>query len=613
RYLGGDRAERAMAEWAAERGARFDPQAPADVHAVRHTERLLASAIGAPSARLVTALALERRDVSPEAAMRLLDDATAALQYNRELLQSALENVRQGICVFDRELRLVCWNSRFADLLELPPELCRVGVALQDIVRFNAERGEYGPGDIDELVARRLESFLGPGETVSERARPNGTVLELRVNPMPDGGCVATYSDITERVRAAAALAAANEQLEQRVAERTAALTALNAELSAAKTAAEQANIGKTRFLAAASHDLLQPLNAARLYVSSLIERQADPAAGTAERELVAKIDASLTSVEELLGALLDISRLDAGALTPQLRRFPLGELLDALKVEFAPLAERKGLDLRIVPTSLVVESDRRLLHRLLQNLLSNAIRYTRRGKVLMGARRAGPAALIQVWDTGSGIPEERQALVFKEFQRFTPGPGMEHGLGLGLSIVDRIGRMLDHPVTLRSEPGRGTVFSVRVPRRAVADAAPRAEGAAARIVPALDGAAVLCVDNEPRVLDGMRTLLEGWGCRVLLGTDAEAAWAAVRGGGPRPALLIVDYHLHPGEDGIACIRRLRGVLGDVAAVLITADRSERVAADARREGLPVLNKPVKPATLRALMMRLLATRQAAE
>ena len=268
-YLGPERAQRSFEDFAALRGTPLAHDAEADFALVRHTERLLASAIGASSARLVMALTLERQNLGADDAMRLLDDATAAIQYNRDLLQSTLENVRQGISVFDRELHLVCWNRRFRDLLELPAALGSVGVTLPEIMRFNAERGEYGPGNPDDLVARQLELFLGDGESVLEYRRPNGTVLEVRRSPMPGGGYVTTYSDITEHVRVAAQLAAANEYLEERVRERTAELTTLNAELDRARITAEEADLGKTRFVAAASHDLLQPLNAARLYVSS--------------------------------------------------------------------------------------------------------------------------------------------------------------------------------------------------------------------------------------------------------------------------------------------------------------------------------------------------------
>ncbi len=607
RYLGADRARRSFAQFAAERAGALPSAGDADLHLVRHTERLLASAIGAASARLVLALALERRSVGAGSALRLLDDATAALQYNRDLLEATVENVAQGISVFDKDLRLVCWNRRFLDLLDLPADFGQAGVPLQTVLRFSAQRGEYGPGKIEELVTQELDRFICSLDGAIERRRSNGAVLEIRTSGMPGGGYVTTYSDITERVRTAAALAAANETLEQRVRART-------AELARAKAAAEDANLDKTRFLAAASHDLLQPLNAARLYVSSLLERRARaPSPTSVEGELAHKIDASLASVEELLGALLDISKLDAGALTPERRSFRLDELFRALGVEFAPIAERRGLRLRIVPCTLVVESDWRLLHRVLQNLLANAVRYTCKGSVLMGARRAEDHVRIQVVDTGPGIPHEQQALAFKEFQRFAAGPEAERGLGLGLSIVQRISRILDHPVGLRSEPGRGTTFTVSVPR----SLAPVTAAVPATTVPPTPGpapAAVLCIDNQTSILDGMRALLVNWSCSVRTATglaDLEALFER----DPRPPdLVIADYHLDGGADGIACIEASRRRFGaELPAILITADQSEALRARARGHGLPVLNKPIRPAALRALMQRALAARQAAE
>jgi CheY-like chemotaxis protein len=277
-------------------------------------------------------------------------------------------------------------------------------------------------------------------------------------------------------------------------------------------------------------------------------------------------------------------------------------------------LAERKGLDLRIVPTSLVVESDRHLLHRVLQNLLSNALRYTLVGKVLMGVRRRGADVVIDVSDTGNGIPLEYQGRVFQEFQRFAPGPGTEHGLGLGLSIVDRISRILDHPVRFRSQPGLGTTFSVRVPRGKGVEAHGTIETIPLRALPSLERAVVLCVDNEATVLDGMRTLLESWSCRVLLARGLREAAALAVAEPLKPELLIVDYHLDQSGDGADCVEALRQAYGvALPAVIITADRSEAVRARVLARGLMVLHKPVKPAALRSLLMRLLATRQAAE
>jgi CheY-like chemotaxis protein len=249
-----------------------------------------------------------------------------------------------------------------------------------------------------------------------------------------------------------------------------------------------------------------------------------------------------------------------------------------------------------------------------LQNLLSNALRYTVSGKVLMGARHAGAEVVIEVWDTGSGIPLEHQRLVFEEFQRFAPGPGTEQGLGLGLSIVERISRILDHPVSLRSSPGRGTAFSVRVPRGRPIALLSSVEALPARALPSLEQAVVLCVDNEASVLDGMRELLASWSCRALLARGLTEAAALALAEPARPELLIVDYHLDQAGDGADCVEALRQAYGaELPAVIVTADRSEAVRARVLARGIAVLHKPVKPAALRALLMRLLATRQAAE
>jgi CheY-like chemotaxis protein/anti-sigma regulatory factor (Ser/Thr protein kinase) len=311
---------------------------------------------------------------------------------------------------------------------------------------------------------------------------------------------------------------------------------------------------------------------------------------------------------------LLDISRLDAGALIPDPSDFALGQLFDSLRVEFAPLAERKRLDLRIVPTSLAVTSDRQLLQRVLQNLLSNAVRYTRNGKVLMGVRRNGAEVIIQISDTGIGIPLEHHDRVFQEFQHFEPGTWSDHGLGLGLSIVDRISRMLDHPVRFHSRPGQGTTFTVQVPRGKAIEACSPIELMPPRALPSLEQAVVLCVDNETAVLDGMRVLLGSWSCRVLLARSIGEALALASTEPVKPELLIIDYHLDQSGDGEDCVDALQRAYGAaLPTVIVTADRSEAVRSRALALGHMVLHKPVRPAALRSLLMRLLATREAAE
>jgi Na+/proline symporter/CheY-like chemotaxis protein len=609
RYLGEERARTSFHSYALTRGISIDPKAEADFQLLRYAEHLLASAIGAASSRLVLSLLLRKRTVSTKAALKLLDDANAAIHYNREILQTALDHVRQGIAVFDKDLHLVCWNRQFGEILALPQQLTQVGATLDQILRFSAEHGASGKEAADALVRERLARYVGTGEPFLERFADRDLVMEVRANPMPDGGIVTTFTDITPTVKAAEELERANESLERRVRERTEELTRLNTELGRAKAEAEQANISKTRFLAAASHDILQPLNAARLYVTSLVERQP----GGSDARLVGNIDASLDAVEEIFGALLDISRLDTGAMKPEIVSFRIDELLRQLELEFAPLAQAKSLELRFMPCSLTVKSDRRLLRRLLQNLVSNAIKYTPKGKILVGCRRRRGRLRIDVYDTGIGIPNSKKRAIFQEFHRLDRGARVARGLGLGLSIVERIARVLDHKVAVASTVDRGSQFSVEVPLSAAAPLASQQRGPRRLGRVQLSGLTVLCIDNDLAILDGMEALLGGWGCAVLKAPDLETAVAVVAQANVSPDGLLVDYHLDHGN-GIATIVELRRRFGaGLTAILITADRSLRVRDDAHANAIQVLNKPLKPAALRALLTQWRVQRVAAE
>jgi Na+/proline symporter/signal transduction histidine kinase len=614
RYLGASRARRAFSAFMRESGLDYDPSQEASAQLIRHAEFLLSPAIGASTSRQVLSLLLRPRAVSGQSALKLIDEASAAIQSSRDQLQHALDHARQGITVFDANLALTAWNREFADLFDLPPAMLHHGVGLDEIVRFNAGRGAYGPGDSEDFVTDRVAALLYDDTPTRLRLFSSHRVIEVRSARLPDGGIVTTYTDVTQTVQTEEALEAANELLEKRVDERTAELQRLNAELARAKTVAEEANLSKTRFLAAASHDILQPLNAARLYASSLSEGASQ--IGRDERaDLARNVDVSLEAVEEILGALLDISRLDAGAMKAEISDVPVADLMRMLEVEFAPIASARGLDLRFVATKLAIRTDRRLMRRLLQNLVSNALKYTLKGRVLVGCRRASDGALrIEVWDTGLGIPADRQRAVFEEFQRLDQGARFARGLGLGLSIVERLGRVLGHPVGLNSRPGEGSVFFVTAPIGTAALESRDEHGAplpAAGSEP-LRGLKVLAIDNEPRVLEGMQSLMSRWGCVVATAHGLNEARDALEAFGA-PDVVIADYHLDQG-DGVEAIRVLRKALGrDVSAILATADRSPEVRAEAARADIVILNKPLKPAPLRAQLTRYSAMREAAE
>lgn len=599
RYLGVARTRQAFADHASGSSRPADPKRAADARLTQLAEGLLASVIGAASARLVLSLALQTDTVSPGAARDLLDTAAASIQYNRDLLQHALDHARQGMIVTDSDLRVLFSNREFRSLFKLPPELLRPGVAIQSILHFNASRGFYGPGDAQAHVARRLASLTGTAGPLRLRLDPLGIVVEIRSARMPDGGLVTTYSDVTQAVRT-------EEALEDRVRRRTAELEQSNRLLNAAKAAAEGANLSKTRFLAAASHDILQPLNAARLYASALLERDIAPP----EALLVGNMAASLESVEDIIAALLEISRLDAGAMTPDLSDIPASELFQQLRIEFEPMARQKRLTLVFVASTAVLRSDRRLLRRLLQNLISNALKYTQAGGVVVGCRRHGAQLRLEVWDSGLGIAPEQQARIFGEFQRLDEGAKIAPGLGLGLSIVERMAHVLDTEISLRSRPGRGSLFAIVLPRgdrqplRAISPHVPPQTAPAG----ALQGLRVAVIDNEPSILDGMRSLLGGWGCIVVASASRAEALAAST---QPPHAVLADYHLG-NDDGLAVIAAMREKFGaQLEAALITADRSAAVADTAARNNIRILAKPLKPAALRALLQQVQAQRGA--
>lgn len=430
--------------------------------------------------------------------------------------------------------------------------------------------------------------------------RKDGSAIDVLMNlllrPDEEGVVEGFVADITERKLSQERLQQLNDELEQRVAERT-------NQLMEARDAAQAANRSKDKYLAAASHDLLQPLNAARLLISTLRERSL-PAA---EQLLVERAHQALEGAEDLLTDLLDISRLDQAAIKPDLDLYHLDELLGPLASEFQPVAEAAGLNLRVRSGAWLIRSDIRLLTRILRNFLSNACRYTEHGGILLGARRRGQVLRLEVWDSGRGIAADRLESIFLEFNQLDVGRAADRkGVGLGLAIVERIARILECQVRVRSWPGRGSVFSIDVP---LSREAPRPVVAPTVPLPALGdplpGRRLLVLDNETSILQSMAALLGQWGCEVLTATDRETALQVLQGRAPE--LVLADFHLDHGVTGCEVVRDLRKHFGvAIAAVMITADRSDQSRRAMQRLGAPLLNKPVKPGKLRAVLSQLL-------
>lgn len=556
----------------------------------REVERELAAVLGAASTRLLMDSARVELGPDLEIVATIVGEASQVSRFNQQILEAALENMSQGISVIDHEQRLVAWNSRYAQMFGFPADLLQVGQPVDALVHSALARG-FGAADAQPgTVARRLDHMRAGTAHLTERRFPDGSVVEIRGNPMPGGGFVATFTDVTAFRSAEAELTRAKETLELRVDERT-------READAARRTAEHANEAKSRFLAAISHDLMQPLHAAQLFVHALDERIEHEQ----YRALVGNVRGALGSAESLLGGILDISRLDAGRQPVDVRDFPLAELLAPMAAEFSVMAAERGLAFKLMPTVAWVRSDPQLLRRILMNFAANAVRHTVQGRVLIGVRRTGEALRIEVWDTGPGIAARDQRAIFDEFRRGTGARG--EGLGLGLAIAERTARLLDHPLGLRSWPGRGSVFSVTVPQvfssRAEALVSHRPEPREAP--PALpNSGTALVLDNEPSVREAMRELLEGWGWRVVLTANEDDARQQLAA--QHVDLLLLDYHLDFGETGLDAWRSF-GL--DIPTILITADRDQAIQARIEAEGLMLLHKPLRPLALRSLLRRL--------
>ena len=581
---------------------------------VERVESILADVIGVASAHR----AMEQLEFGQQLAFQdlagMVTDASKHNSINRSLLESAVENLTQGIAVVDPELRLVAWNSRYEELFDYPPRFLYSGCPIERVYRFNAQRGILNAkgGDIDSEIEKRLGWLREGNSHRLERTLPNGKVIDIRGNPLPQGGFVTTYIEVSDYHDLLAQLEDTRTALEAEVASGTKTLLETNTQLrkenrlrAAVESQLRDSGRSKSHFMSATSHDLLQPIHAARLFTASL--QQSLSQSGELNPNLVTHIDQSLQRAERMITDLREISRLDSGRHEAAFSDVAWLDVLTPVLAELKAIGEAKGLNFRCVPCKLWVRVDPAMLTRILQNLIGNAIRYTDRGKVLVGVRRRGAYAEIQVCDTGRGISAADQVRVFQEFERIGRGDSsQDDGLGLGLAIVQRYCDLLDIKLDLKSEEGRGTVFSVLVPTASVVTVATPTQDETS-ITRAVSGR-VLCLDNDHTIVAGMGQLMMGMGLEVtpltndhdLVNMPSEVAHSI--------DVVLVDYHLDDGIRGVEVITRWLNVIGKpLPVIVISADDSDSVRKDVAQAGFRFMPKPVNVGRLQALVSALLS------
>lgn len=520
------------------------------------------------------------------------EERTKLLDEQAEMVRATLDHIDQGVMIFDAKARLAGWNRRLRELFSPPVDLLATGTPFSAVLNNLMRRRQLGRSNIRATLTDWVNGPPFRPPLSLEIEQDEGTILELSAQAMPDRGFVISFNDLTKERRAIAEMHRLNETLEARVRART-------IELESARDAAERANASKSRFVASASHDLLQPLNAAKLFLASLSTMEQAPA----QARLTERITKAFGSVEQILGALLDISKFDIGAARAKPETLALAPLLERLREEFSPVARERGLELRVYLTRAHVTSDPVYLKRILQNLLSNALRYTTQGRVVLGVRHRGSDLRIEVWDTGPGIPEDRQADIFEEFTRLDPTQG-EAGMGLGLAIVEQACALLNHSLHLRSVLGRGTMFGVTVPRGSAPDAESPSlnlqDGSAAALADLL----VLVVENDTNVRSAMMGVLEDWGTSPIEAVTLADAEAHIAELGVPPDVILADYQLNAGETGLELITRLRVQHGPIPAVLITANHSPDLMQQAEDHDILLMTKPLALRRLRRLLQQ---------
>ena len=601
RFLDAEAVAHSFDKFGTDSGAKTKGAGSADWQLVQHTEKLLARAIGASSARVIMSSVLAGVNVELDDLLTIFDQRSYDERFDQHMLQSTLENVAQGISVVDNEQKLIAWNGAYIELFNYPTELVHVGAPIQNLIEHNINTGWIEGDNVSDKARRRINHMRAGKPHFYERQNPDGSYVRISGSPMPGGGYVTTFTDITEDKKRERELIEANETLEARVAARTTELESITKDLDRARKEAVGANASKTRFLAAASHDLLQPLNAARLFLGA-VESDKETTG------LLNRADQSIQSADQLLKGLLDISRLDHSNAQAKLTELPLGPLFEDLVEEAAPMAAKAGLNLRFVPTNLSVKADPDFLLSILRNFLSNARRYTKRGGIVMGARRREGKIVIEVWDSGPGISQDKQDLIFEEFQRFEDVDNLGiRGAGLGLSVAQRMAELMGSELDYRSILGKGSVFSVSLDRAKVRSKRIRnTRKKSSNHADELTGLTVLCIDDEVTILEGMSALLSRWDCKVLTCTNGEDAIDMVCHNDVKA--IIADFQLGPNENGLQVIEHLRPHLNAPENVcLLSARETKDIKRHSVNDNVRILSKPANPEDIRQFLLSCVA------
>lgn len=556
-------------------------------------EYALSGVVGVASARAILNSLSTGEALGVEDVVSIFEETTRALRFNQDMIVASFESISSGISVVNAQLRLVSWNRRYEEIFEYPQGVLRVGSPVEELVRYNASRGLLGPGSIEEHVQKRM-LHLRSGKPYRVVRKHGKSVIEIKGSPLPDGGYVTTYDDISEFIDAQDKLEKSNLYLEQRVRERT-------AELEVAQRVAEEANRGKSRFLALASHDILQPLNAASLYTGALLENARQSQSDS--YETLTHLKASIQSTESIISTLMEVAKLDTGALKTEPRIIALAGLLDVLVREFS-VQIPDSVELRYVRPRYAVATDPRYLRRILQNLLSNAVKFTPVGKVLVGCRLRGDWVEICVCDTGPGIHPDDQIRVFEDYYRASSHQGVE-GVGLGLAVAKRFSRLLKHPLYCKSELGVGSCFSVWVPRGVLSAESGQQDAMEATSENAvLEGCVVYYLDDDLASLHAMETLLISWGCRFRgLSSTAEMLRLARSGELVAPTILLMDLQLDHHQDGVEVAKLLSDVWRrNIPTCIVSASPDPQLPGSVTAHNFGFLRKPLKPGRLRAMI-----------